>query len=235
MRMPLLMREVRRQRPETVAEIGPGLGDFAIIALDSGVPDLTLFETSSAAAEKLRERFSATSVRVHEGEISSAFASSFDMVVACEVLEHVEEDENLLCNIRRALKTDGVLVGSVPAFMSKWQQVDDYAGHLRRYEQDELERKLRDAGFVDIRIRNYGFPLTNLLYPVREAYYRTRNWRERLDVAAATARSGVDRPHASRWTIMLIRLIVAILLPLQALSSRSQLGDGFIFFARRDQ
>jgi SAM-dependent methyltransferase len=70
------------------------------------------------------------------------FASaSLDCVVALDVLEHVEDDERALSEIRRVLRPGGVFIFMVPAFMALWRHHDVMYGHFRRYgKQDFLGR-----------------------------------------------------------------------------------------------
>ncbi len=60
-------------------------------------------------------------------------ASSFDCVVASDVLEHVEEDSEAVKQIRRVLRPGGLAVVTVPAFQALFGPSDKHLGHLRRY------------------------------------------------------------------------------------------------------
>jgi len=123
-----------------VLEIGPGLRPTA--------PATTAFfvESSPRAATALGAA-GGRSVRVAEGPLPFR-DGSFGGVFALEVLEHVEEDVELLREIRRVLRPGGVLVVSVPVHMSRWSAIDEACGHVRRYEDGELIEKLTVAGFV---------------------------------------------------------------------------------------
>ena len=80
---------------------------------------------------------------------------SFDLVGLFELLEHVEEDERLLAEIARIIRPGGSLVLALPLKMSLFNSWDQYAGHKRRYEPDELKGKLSRAGFelVEFEVR----------------------------------------------------------------------------------
>lgn len=78
--------------------------------------------------------------------------TSFSIVNAFDVLEHVEDDISVLKEIRRIMTDKGSLVITVPAFMSLWSQHDVANFHKRRYSAEELTQKLEKAGFKVKRI-----------------------------------------------------------------------------------
>ncbi|MFO1518676.1 MAG: class I SAM-dependent methyltransferase [bacterium] len=106
-----------------------------------------------------RVRRTATSPVVQADATRLPFADlSFDLVVALDVLEHVE-DHAALAEIKRILKPQGRLALTVPAFRWLWSVRDDEAGHLRRYTRGEMQTLLRSHGFekIEIHFRNFSF------------------------------------------------------------------------------
>jgi SAM-dependent methyltransferase len=79
----------------------------------------------------------------------SAFPdASFDIVVAVEVLEHVEEDAAFVRNVARVLKPGGAFLMTTPNgdFLRKL-----YPDHKRHYEREQLRRLLATYfGKVDV-------------------------------------------------------------------------------------
>ena len=73
--------------------------------------------------------------------------ASFDLVGLFEVLEHVPQDEQLLAEVARIVRPGGRLVVSVPLKMEHWNAFDKFAGHVRRFEPEELRGKLAAARF----------------------------------------------------------------------------------------
>ncbi len=77
----------------------------------------------------------------------------FDLVICCEVLEHVAEDENAAREIIRVLKPGHHLVVSVPRFWPEricWALSSQYAGsnkgHIRIYRKKDLIALLKNCG-----------------------------------------------------------------------------------------
>jgi SAM-dependent methyltransferase len=64
--------------------------------------------------------------------------STFDLVCAFDIVEHVEDDEAALTELTRVLAPGGVLLMSVPLHESYWTQFDELVGHCRRYEPENL-------------------------------------------------------------------------------------------------
>jgi ubiquinone/menaquinone biosynthesis C-methylase UbiE len=71
----------------------------------------------------------------------------FDFVNASELLEHIEKDEKVFSEVNRVLKPKAYFSFSVPLHMRHWTKFDDLVQHVRRYEADELQRKMNDSGF----------------------------------------------------------------------------------------
>ncbi len=75
------------------------------------------------------------------------FASEFDAIGAFDVIEHIEEDTEVMRNVHRALAPGGVFLVTVPQHHWLWSRADDYLGHKRRYSRSELIAKLERHGF----------------------------------------------------------------------------------------
>ena len=73
---------------------------------------------------------------------------SLDLVLATDIIEHVDDDELALREIRRVLKTNGRALVTVPAFESLWGLQDDVSHHKRRYRMQTLKCKLERSGCV---------------------------------------------------------------------------------------
>jgi SAM-dependent methyltransferase len=69
-----------------------------------------------------------------------------DLVVAFDVLEHIDEDTQALTEIGRVLRPGGHLLVAVPADMRLWSAHDEAVGHVRRYTRDSLTAAVAEAG-----------------------------------------------------------------------------------------
>jgi len=71
----------------------------------------------------------------------------FDLVVAADVLEHIEEHAAAACEIARALRPGGQLLVTVPAHPTLFSSHDQALGHFRRYTWRGLRELMAGAGF----------------------------------------------------------------------------------------
>lgn len=98
--------------------------------------------------------------------------SVYDTVLLFNVLEHLFNYSNLLKEIRRIKKTNGVFVGYVPFL--HWYHADPH--DYFRYTHEALERILGDAGFKDIVIEKiYRGPYTTafqIIHPTLPRFIR---------------------------------------------------------------
>lgn len=72
---------------------------------------------------------------------------SLDLVVAFDVLEHLEDDKGAASGIHAALRPGGFFLVAVPADPKLWSAHDEAVGHVRRYTRQTLTELLASAGF----------------------------------------------------------------------------------------
>lgn len=97
------------------------------------------------------------------------FAEEFDSIGAFDVLEHIEEDEQVLGEMHDALKPSGVILLTVPQHAWLWSPVDDYACHIRRYSAKEIHEKVQNGGFEILRSTSFVSSLLPAMFASRLA------------------------------------------------------------------
>ncbi len=70
----------------------------------------------------------------------------FDVVISCDVIEHVPEDRRAMEEMVRVLRPGGILVLTVPAHRWLWSGHDEALDHERRYEPRSLRELVEGAG-----------------------------------------------------------------------------------------
>jgi len=76
-----------------------------------------------------------------------------------DVLEHMEDEQGFLSEIRRCLTPEGRIYLTVPAGNWLWSDADVQAGHFRRYTFASLRHALERAGFHLLFMSKFFSPL----------------------------------------------------------------------------
>jgi SAM-dependent methyltransferase len=226
------LRLIERLQPGRVLEVGCGAGDLLARVAARGCEAVGV-DASPAAREEALARAKGCAGRVSvEPELP---AGSFDLVMAFEVLEHIERDEEALAQWVLRVRPGGHLLLSVPAHHRRWGPSDEWAGHFRRYERDELRERLRAAGLAVELIWSYGFPLANWVEPLRDWLAARRNAAETaMTPAERSARSGVERGGLERFgSVLVAGPLIAPFCWLQLAFLERDWGNGYLALARR--
>lgn len=96
----------------------------------------------------------------------------FDLILLCDVLEHVKDDKKTLEVIKSKLKTGGFLFLTVPAHQWLWSYADIASHHFRRYSKNTLQAIVDDAKFTSVYERYF----MQILFPVAIAVRLTKNF-----------------------------------------------------------
>jgi len=70
----------------------------------------------------------------------------FDLLCALDIIEHVDDDEGALSEISRVCEDGATVLLSTPLHMAYWTPFDDFVGHRRRYEPEQLIPLLKRHG-----------------------------------------------------------------------------------------
>ena len=135
-------------------DIGTGTGNNLRMLRQEGYRNVTGVDLDPLAIRYcLTKGF--TSVLLAEATSLPFAEGQFDVVLATDTVEHIEDDQKALHEIHRVLAPGGHVMISVPAFPSLWGLQDDVAHHKRRYRMADLTEKIRSSG-LQIR-RSYYF------------------------------------------------------------------------------
>ena len=116
--------------------------------------------------------------------------AGLDLVVAFDVLEHIEDDKAAVRGVFEALRPGGRFLVAVPADPALWSAHDEAVGHVRRYTRQTLHDLLAGGGFEVGRMRSWNV----LLRPVVAARRRTS--------------TGSDLEHLPRWLNAMLHAVV---------------------------
>jgi len=103
---------------------------------------------------------------------------SIGLIVAMDILEHLEYDIGGIHSFYQTLKEGGVLILTVPAFNALWGIQDEVTGHKKRYSKQEIVTKLQNEGFEIMKSSYFNF---FLFFPIFFARWLIRLFRLRIE------------------------------------------------------
>jgi SAM-dependent methyltransferase len=117
---------------------------------------------------------------VTQGDLAdlSFDSGKFDLLLLADVIEHLDDDAEVLRELRRVAADGALLVVTAPAYPWLWSGFDETVQHRRRYRRGELQDRARAAGWA----------------PVRSTYFNTIL----LPAIAATRKLGLIRSRGER-------------------------------------
>lgn len=153
----LIVSSVRRHFPEAASffEIGCGSG-IVLSALREQFPSLRL-----VGGELYEEGLAIARQRVPDAELlvldarELTYENDFDLVGAFDVLEHIDEDEQVLAHMVRAARPGGGVLVLVPQHRWLWSKHDEFVEHRRRYTRKDLLAKAERAGIELIEVTSF--------------------------------------------------------------------------------
>ena len=129
-----------------VLDFGAGIGALAKLWVDEGMGNIDCYEPDEAQCNEIAARGLKAYSNLKEID------TKYDLVFSSNVLEHIEDDQKVLEEIRRELLSDsGVLVIYVPAFQILFSKMDEKLGHFRRYSRSNLMNLAKTSNFQVIK------------------------------------------------------------------------------------
>jgi len=127
-------------------EIGCGTGDFIQQIIENEKLEITgseIYLKGLLHAKKKLPNVDFIQFDITQGVVGE----EFDLIVAFDVIEHIENDVGAISNVNKMLNKGGCLIITVPQHMFLWSKLDEIVKHKRRYSRWELLAKLQENGF----------------------------------------------------------------------------------------
>jgi SAM-dependent methyltransferase len=162
----VVFSELNKLMPGITLDAGCGTGEYSVFLAKRG-HKVTAFDPSPFAVQSLLKRGGAElGVNAQVNTIEGFFPSlKFDNIVSIEVIEHIEFDQVAVQKSYSLLRKGGIMVASVPGVPFLYSEADRLSGHFRRYSRSNFKRLFTRAGFAEVEIRSYGFPVL-LVYSI---------------------------------------------------------------------
>ena len=149
-------------------EIGCGTG-FVLEGIHQEYPEATLSGTEFFDEGLMHARRRVPSANFERLDARAMNDTErFDVIGAFDVVEHINEDEQVLANLFRALDKGGYLLLTVPQHKWLWSDADERACHVRRYTRRELVDKVERAGLEVQYVTSFVTLLVPLMWLARQ-------------------------------------------------------------------
>jgi SAM-dependent methyltransferase len=142
-----------------ILEAGCGTGGNLRMLSHHG--EVSAMELDETACELANQR-QITTVRLGSLPNRIPYSQEYDLIVAFDVLEHLDDDLGALFALKSHLKPGGWLLVTVPAYQFLWSHHDDINHHKRRYRLKGLQQVFRKA---DLKI-SYSSYFNTFLFPL---------------------------------------------------------------------
>ena len=162
----IIAAKILKHQDLKILNVGCGPGRSSQYLSSFG--EVTSIEYDKDCCEFASER---TGLQIINGSITALpFQDEmFDLVCAFDVIEHVEDDQLAVSEMKRVAKKEGVIFITVPTFMSLWSHHDVINHHFRRYQLAQIEKLFTASKNGNVIFSSYfNFFLFPLIYLVRK-------------------------------------------------------------------
>lgn len=162
-----LIRKAAIAPDATVVDIGTGTGANLRLLKQMGFAKVAGIDPSEDAAHWCAEKGLG---QVQAGDIRALplADASVDLLLATDVIEHVDDDKRAVAEIRRVLRPGGTALITVPAFPSLWGLQDIKSHHYRRYRMTPFLQLLERSGLVVESKFHFNYLLFAPIYAARQ-------------------------------------------------------------------
>jgi len=158
-RRDIIVKMLRNESKELkVLDIGCSSGLLIRDLNKTGFPNVRGIDISKDAVN-LSKSIKINSVTHSDAQKTKFRNQEFDIIIASDILEHLDDDKKALKEWCRILKKDGTLIVFTPAFKFLWSSHDAANQHKTRYTLSGLNKLLQEAGFKVISSSYWNFLL----------------------------------------------------------------------------
>lgn len=171
-RTDLVVKEILKLETKNIVDVGCGSGEL-IKKIEKNVPGvlLTGLDVSPLIIEHNRKEIKNANFDTINLNENSKFNNNFDMVICCEVIEHVKDWKNAITVLTNLVQKDGFVIVTTQAGKRHKHHIS--LGHLRHFLKEEIEKELKKNGMTIIESRYSGWPFMNLKNYMVSIFYKS--------------------------------------------------------------
>lgn len=186
---------VKYQLKPPFLDVGCGTGYASKYFANKGWGGKAIDISASAIEIARKNLISFKMVKIAREGISNK-VGKFNTIILFDVIEHIEDDEQVLKKIYQLLNPNGYILLALTSNPKEWRWDDEFYGHYRRYSKNDIKTKLKKTGFDQLEFVEYTFPIFWLIRRIYTSILRPPKVNFQ-DKAERTSMSAVS----SSWSI----------------------------------
>lgn len=151
------IREAELRSDAYILDIGTSTGGTLRHLREAGFSNLVGIDASKEAVAFCAKN--GLDIRLANACALPFQSSSFDYVLACDIIEHMDNDLAAVREVRRVLKPGKRALFTVPALKRLWGKQDEISHHKRRYTKNSFRSVLCAGEFEIIRLYYFNYLL----------------------------------------------------------------------------
>lgn len=201
-RFEVVLDLLRQEGVTGLWDIGAGTGSMSVRLSQGGIDVVAVEPLRSGAEASARNGITSFCGTLQDLQLPDGCLPAIGMF---DVLEHLEHPEQLLKEVHRVLRPDGILVVTVPALQWLWGDEDDVVGHYRRYRRPSLDETVCAAAFHPLASQYLFASLVPAAAVLRAFPYSLGRRKSQADVLATMKRQLNAPPFVDRGMRWLLR------------------------------
>lgn len=221
---------------KTFVDVGCGAGELACTLASTGLSGVGLDFSDNAieTANTLKKsrKIPSKNLEFIVGDQKKLGTKKYDLIICCEVLEHVEDDKALLKTLV-GISKKYVLI-SVPAKQKLFDDSDKAVGHFRRYEKDQIKELITSNDLDIVKFASYGYPFTNMVRLARKVFFKIKLKNDKQSTENRTKDSGINPIKLpSAFSKIDIEKIMIPFYWFSRLFNRTNLSEGYLILCKK--
>jgi len=144
-------RNIVTSQSPTLLDVGAGIGLFLKFFKSHGFT-VRGYELEAELVKNMQKDPELKGVTVEQGDITKLKGKAeYDVVIASDVIEHIEDDVKAIQGLYTFVKPGGMLLITVPGHSYLYGKRDVMWGHFRRYDQhvllDHIKQAIGDSNY----------------------------------------------------------------------------------------
>lgn len=148
------------KKDNLILDIGSGLGQFFPILKEFG--KVFGVERNKTFADISIERYPFATIYNDSYPSNKIDIKKFNIICMFDFLEHLEVPDIFLKELSGALKSNSLVIISVPAYMFLWSDIDEISEHYHRFNSKEINKLFSDNNYECV----YKTYFMTLLFPL---------------------------------------------------------------------